>query len=210
MIAEVRKEVERALAKLTFFGFGVTSDVDWQNQMARVRILTSGHETNWLRIASSFASQGAGQVSPLAAGDEVLVCFPRGNPQGMGVVLARLYGANRAPEVAEQAWGVKRSSGYILLDEDGKVAASGTGLELESTTSAKLAAATTLELDGTLVQVGGTAGSAVKYEPLEVGLQAYAAAVQTQINALLALHSLPPVTIPISVVAAKSLKVMLG
>lgn len=199
MIAEVKRLVGQELAKRTFFGFGVVVETDWQEQRARVRLLASGMETNWLRVGTGFASADAGNVAPLADGDEVLVCFPGGNPQGQGVVLCRLYGANKVPEVDEQSWAVKRGNGYVVLDANGKVAISGTSVEISSDGQ--------VTVSGSQISLGGTSASAVKYEMLNAAFATWAATIQAALAA-----ATPPVVAVITppvLTAAQSVKVKL-
>lgn len=217
MIAELRRQMEKALNRRSYLAFGLVTAVDWDRQRCRARLLTSGFESNWLRVGSSWASANEGAVAPLEAGDEVLVAFPGGDPQGMGAVVCRLYGGNRPPASDEQDFGLRRSRGYLVLDAAGNIAARGASVELVAEGALEMSGASfdveavgTASVDGAAVSLGGSTFGATRYEPLDAGLQAFAAAVQVQINALLALHALPPVTIPLVITPAMSAKVRVG
>lgn len=197
MIAEaVRMEVARALRRLAFFALGTVVEVNWGQQAARVRIGTTGQETNWLRVGTDFASGGDGEVQPLAGGDDVLVCFVDGNPSGPGVVLKRLYGSNGAPEMAEQAYGVKRGAHKVLFGADGAV--------VSEVTSYKVTAEGTAEIDGTSVVLGAGVSAAVKFEELAAALNPWVLSVQTAFQGL-------GVTLPLPVLSgARAGKVRVG
>lgn len=176
ILQTVRAEVERVIARRVFFTFAEVKTVDWAGQRCRARILTTGYLTNWLRVAAGYASSEQGEMKPLSAGDEVLACFPTGDPQGQGVVLARLYGGNAAPALAEQAWGVKRQSGSLILGADGKLAI--------DTTSCAISGSGVVEIDGSQVKLGGGTSGAVKFEELSSGLMPWCIAVQAAFQAL--------------------------
>ncbi len=146
--------------------FGVITAVDLQKYRARVQV-TSGIVTGWLRILSGYTGDGYGFVAPPAVGDEVLVAFLDGDPLGQGIILGRLYGSDRPPEVKVKEIVLKHVSGTtVRLLESGKV-------EIETTdeVSIQVHGNVDLAVDGNLVaDVQGTAD--IKAQKVNLGKNA--------------------------------------
>ena len=202
MVEVIRQVVRQELSRLVLGDVGVVTAVDWGQQRARVRLSSSEQETSWLAIGAEFASRGDGSLSPLAVGDQVKVSFMEGRPGGQGIVERRVYGANAVPELPEGSFGVKRGAHKVIFGADGKIAAEVAGCSLQS--------AGTVEIDGTSVKLGGGVSAAVKYEELSAALGPWALAVVAKMDALAALHSLPPTPIPLVLSGARAAKTRVG
>ncbi|MFA5028184.1 MAG: phage baseplate assembly protein V, partial [Candidatus Methylomirabilota bacterium] len=162
MIAVIRRVVGEEIARLVHGEVGEVVEVDWKQQRARVRIAGSETETSWLAIGTGFASGGDGAVAPIAMGDRVWVAFLGGRPREFGVILARVYGANGAPDVPEGTWGVVRGSRKILFGADGKTEFKVQELKVEAEGE--------VSINGTVVKLGDATDAAVKYEALALAL----------------------------------------
>lgn len=101
MIAQIQKEIKRALAKLQFFAIGKVKQIDFVNYMVKAEILTTGMITNWLRIGEDYVGNNFGEAKSPNIDDEVFICFPDGDPSGQGIVISRLYGKDMPPEITE-------------------------------------------------------------------------------------------------------------
>lgn len=101
MIEQIQQEIKRALAKLQFFAIGRVKKIDYMYYMVKAEILTTGMTTNWLRIGGDYVGDGFGEVKTPNIDDEVLICFPDGDPSGQGVVISRLYGKDMPPDFTE-------------------------------------------------------------------------------------------------------------
>lgn len=101
MIKEIQNEIKRALAKLQYFAIGTVKEIDLPNYMIKAEVLTTGMITNWLRIGESYVGNEFGNARASNKDDEVLICFPDGDPGGQGFVIARLYGKDVPPVITE-------------------------------------------------------------------------------------------------------------
>jgi hypothetical protein len=115
MIDEIRREARRILSRLQFFAIGKVKKIDYKNYMVQVEILTTGMITNWLRIGERYVGDGFGEAKSPNIDDEVLICFPDGDPSGQGVVVCRLYGKDLPPKITEDEIVCKHKSGTILI-----------------------------------------------------------------------------------------------
>lgn len=111
MIQAIQKEIKRALARLQYFAIGKVKEIDLANYMVKAEILTTGMITNWLRIGEGYVGNEFGHARAPNTDDEVLVCFPDGDPGGQGFVIARLYGKDTPPPITEDEIIRKHKSG---------------------------------------------------------------------------------------------------
>lgn len=215
MIDEVRRMIRAEMSRRTFFAFGNVRAVDWARQLVRVALTVTGYESNWLRIAAGAAGDSGGSAAPLRGGDEVLCCFPNGDPEGQGVVLCRLYGSAALPSaLPENAVGYATSRHKVLLDSGGAVIcqvasieASASGKLEASAASIEATATGTVEIDGLQVKLGGGASAGVKFEELSAVLTAWTPQLQIALAA-----AQPPVVAvvpPIVIAPAMATKVRL-
>jgi len=122
MIKEIKAEIEKALAKLQFYAIAQVTKTDLPAYRVKAKILTTGMSTNWLRICTPYSGSGFGFVLAPNIGDEVLVCFPDGNPSGHGFVVGRLFGKDAPPAATEDEIVLTHKSGTIVvIKKDGKV-----------------------------------------------------------------------------------------
>jgi len=131
MIAQIQKEIKRALAKLQFFAIGKVKQIDFVNYMVKVEILTTGMITNWLRIGEGYVGNNFGEAKAPNIDDEVFICFPDGDPSGQGIVISRLYGKDMPPEITEDEIIHHHKSGTkIVIRKNGDVEIIGQGHEI--------------------------------------------------------------------------------
>ena len=119
----LRQLVETIIEKnrRKYLDFGTVIEVDPERYTARVKTV-AGIETAPLRILTGYSGDGYGIVIPPAVGDEVLVCFLDGDPFGQGVILGRLFGKDKPPNVAVKEINVTHVSGTrLIVRENGKV-----------------------------------------------------------------------------------------
>jgi len=206
MIETIRKVVRQELSRLVFGDVGEVVAVDWKEQRARVRLVSSEQETGWLAIGTGFASGGDGSVAPLAAGDRVWCVFADARAGAWGVILGRVYGANAVPDIPEGAWGVGRGTRKVIFDGDGKVAAEVAQVDVTATGE--------VSIDGSVVKLGGGAASAVRFEQLEMALNALVATVAAHTHMLILAAPatptgpmLPPPTLVLAPARALKVKV---
>jgi hypothetical protein len=165
MIDAIRREVARLLAQLVVVDAGEVKEIRWAEQMARVRLATSGQLSGWLRIGAAAAWDQGGSASPLRVGDEVVCLFLDGRPGGAGFVVARLYGACALPSgLEEQGFGWKQGTKKVLFDGDGKIVCEVAGCSLQS--------AGEVSIDGSVVKLGGGSADAVRFGELQTALNA--------------------------------------
>uniref|UniRef100_A0A7C6ECF8 Gp5/Type VI secretion system Vgr protein OB-fold domain-containing protein n=1 Tax=candidate division WOR-3 bacterium TaxID=2052148 RepID=A0A7C6ECF8_UNCW3 len=122
MIDLIRTEIKKSLARLTFFAIGEIIKIDFTNYQAQAKILTTGMKTNWLRIGTNYSGDGFGEVKSLNIGDEVLICFPDGNPSAQGIIMTRLFGKDVPPQLTEDEYFLHHKSGTkILIRQNGNI-----------------------------------------------------------------------------------------
>ncbi|HEX7319723.1 MAG TPA: phage baseplate assembly protein V [bacterium] len=140
MIREIKAEIEKALAKLQFYAIAQVTKTDLPSYRVKAKILTTGMSTNWLRICTPYSGPGFGFVLAPNIGDEVLVCFPDGNPSGHGFVVGRLFGKDAPPVATEDEIVLTHKSGTIVvIKKDGKVEIKADKIQLGKTGSHKAA-----------------------------------------------------------------------
>lgn len=146
-------------------------EVDRERYQVKCENVLTGAVTNWCRIGTSDAGASAGTVLDLARGVEVLVAFPTGNPTEPGIVIARLFGQDRPPEVAEGERLVKHASGAeVRITRDGAVTVRGArDVTVESSGGA-------VKVSGGTVELNGASRVLVTGEELQAILSAFLAA----------------------------------
>jgi phage baseplate assembly protein gpV len=225
MIKTIRQEISKALSSLTFFSVAQITKIDYKNQLAKAKILTSSMKTNWLRISSDYVGDSFGEVKPLNIGDEVLICFPDGNPASQGIIIRRLYGKDVSPDQTEDQVHFKHKSGTdFLIKKDGMIKGTivGQGFEL-AITDGKLDVYVKKDItlhsdkkviiEGTpTITLNGDSKSAVLYEDLATFLNAFVTAFNshTQIGNMGAPTSPPIAPFAQPLTPAKSTKVKLS
>lgn len=122
MIREIQEQIQKALAKIQFFAVGKITKVDLANYLVQAQILTTGMMTNWLRIGTEYSGADFGLCWAPTIGDEILICFPTGDPAGQGVVIRRLFGKDAPPAMAEDEIILNHKSGTkIIIRKSGAV-----------------------------------------------------------------------------------------
>jgi len=164
----LRQLVETMIEKSRrrFLDFGTVIEVDPEKYTVRVKTV-AGIETAPLRILTGYSGDGYGFVIPPAVGDEVLVCFLDGDPFGQGVVLGRLFGKDRPPNVAVKEINITHVSGTrLIVRENGKVEIETKGkVEMSVNGNVELAVQGDLDAD-----VSGTAN--IKAQKVNLGKNA--------------------------------------
>lgn len=132
MIDQIQKVVRKELNKLQYFAIGKIKKIDFENYLVRAEILTTGMVTNWLRIGEGYVGNTFGEAKAPNIDDEVLICFPTGDPGGQGFVIARLYGKDLPPEITEDELVYYHKSGTrTIIRKNGSVEViSKSGLEI--------------------------------------------------------------------------------
>ena|GEM_PF-2369181 len=122
MIKTIQSEIKRALARLQYFAIGKVREIDLPNYMVKAEVLTTGMITNWLRIGEGYVGNEFGHAHAPSIDDEVLICFPDGDPGGQGFVIARLYGKDVPPSITEDEIIYKHKSGtQIVVRKNGSI-----------------------------------------------------------------------------------------
>jgi phage baseplate assembly protein V len=122
MIREIQEQINKALAKLQFFAVGKITKIDLPNYLVQAQILTTGMQTNWLRIGTEYSGADFGLCWAPNIGDEILICFPTGDPSGQGIVVRRLFGKDAPPAVTEEETVLQHKSGTkIIVRKNGAV-----------------------------------------------------------------------------------------
>jgi len=122
MIREIQEQINKALAKLQFFAVGKITKVDLPNYLVAAEILTTGMKTNWLRIGTAYSGADFGLCMAPNIGDEILICFPTGDPAGQGIVVSRLFGKDAPPVATEEEIVLHHKSGTkIIVRKNGAV-----------------------------------------------------------------------------------------
>lgn len=158
MINLIRQEISKALSHLSYFAIGEIVKIDFASYQAQAKILTSGMKTNWLRVGTDYSGDSFGSVISLNIGDEVLICFPDGNPGAQGIIIQRLFGKDKPPALNEDEIHILHKSGTdFLTKKDGEV----------THTSVKK-----FNINGNpTVNLNGESYSAVLYEELKFNLE---------------------------------------
>jgi phage baseplate assembly protein gpV len=122
MIREIQEQIKKALAKIQFFAVGKITKIDLSNYLVAAEILTTGMKTNWLRIGTAYSGADFGLCWAPNIGDEILICFPTGDPAGQGIVVSRLFGKDAPPVATEDEIVLHHKSGTkIIVRKNGAV-----------------------------------------------------------------------------------------
>jgi phage baseplate assembly protein V len=91
---------------------GVVTRVDDPDGLSRIRVSLPTYgdvETEWMQVLSAGAGSGKGLVVLPDVGDQVVVMFPRQNPE-LGMVLGGLFGMEGSPDSGVEGNSVQRYS----------------------------------------------------------------------------------------------------